>query len=242
MKNSCPEMYSTKSKRVRKSRAGAGHKCPRQLKQRLSFPFQHGDTLLGQRRCWRGTRAHLLGSTLFWFLQRFRPCLAEWICGAKKDSAVRICRRSSRLMIAVLSLWSMTVILDFCSLSIFFTVYRLQNILDDFHECSPFPCRMDAFNATDFSKSAGILQSWSPAQRTPQQQPAFGGFPGVTCVDVGGDGQRRARQHVLLTRLGRNKVTDRVAVEAKLRGQPGLAGAQETWPHTLKHTCTHTHS
>lgn len=25
MKNSCPEMYSTKSKRVRKSRAGAGH-------------------------------------------------------------------------------------------------------------------------------------------------------------------------------------------------------------------------
>lgn len=47
-------------------------------------------------------------------------------------------------------------------------------------------------------------------------------------MDVGGDGQRWARQHVLLTQLGRNKVTDRVAVEAKLTGQTGLAGSQET--------------
>lgn len=76
--------------------------------------------------------------------------------------------------------------------------------------------------------SANLLEFYSPAQRPPQQQSAFSGFPGVTCVDVGGDGQRWARQRVLLTQLGRNKVTDRVAVEAKLRGQTGLAGAQET--------------
>lgn len=79
MKNSCPEMYSTKSKRVRKSRAGAGHKLSSPAKAQIVVSLPTQGYFAWATATLTGAKTRSLALWSFWFLQRFRPCSAEWI-------------------------------------------------------------------------------------------------------------------------------------------------------------------